>query len=150
MGWTRRALRRARRGRRSPGAPPAARGAKVRKAWEARAGGLAASAAEFERAMAGDLPADAFAALDAHIAKAEAEKPAAATRQHSGAALAALVPAIPEMVGGSADLTGSNNTIVKGMGDLRRARLRRPLRPLWRARVRHGGGDERHGPARRA
>jgi transketolase len=91
------------------------KGAKIRKAWEA---GLAASPqkAEFERAMAGDLPAGAFEAIDAHIAKAEAEKPAAATRQHSGAALAELIPAIPEMVGGSADLTGSNNTIVKGMG----------------------------------
>jgi len=91
------------------------RGAKARKAWEAA---LAASPkrAEFDRAMAGDLPADAFAALEAHIAKAEAERPAAATRQHSGAALAELVPHIPEMVGGSADLTGSNNTIVKGMG----------------------------------
>jgi len=91
------------------------KGAKVRKAWEAR---LAASPqkAEFDRAMAGELPQGAFAALDAHIAKAEAEKPAAATRQHSGAALAELIPAVPEMVGGSADLTGSNNTIVKGMG----------------------------------
>ena len=91
------------------------KGAKVRKAWDAA---LAASphGAEFDRAMAGELPANAFAALDAHIAKAEAEKPAAATRQHSGAALAELIPAIPEMVGGSADLTGSNNTIVKGMG----------------------------------
>jgi transketolase len=91
------------------------RGAKVRKAWEAT---LAASPrrAEFERAMAGDLPAGAFEAVDALIAKAEADKPAAATRQHSGAALAALVPQIHEMVGGSADLTGSNNTIVKDMG----------------------------------
>jgi transketolase len=91
------------------------RGARARKAWEAA---LATSPqkAEFERAMAGDLPPHAFEALDAHIAKAEAEKPAAATRQHSGAALAELIPAIPEMVGGSADLTGSNNTIVKGMG----------------------------------
>jgi transketolase len=91
------------------------RGAKARKAWEAR---VAASgrAAEFSRAIAGELPANAFEAIDAHIARAEAEKPAAATRQHSGSALAALIPAIPEMVGGSADLTGSNNTIVKGMG----------------------------------
>jgi transketolase len=90
------------------------RGARVRKVWEAA---LAASPhkAEFERAMAGHLPTTAYAALEAHIAKAEAEKPAAATRQHSGAALAELVPAIPEMVGGSADLTGSNNTVVKGM-----------------------------------
>jgi transketolase len=90
------------------------RGAKVRKAWEAKLAGSELKA-EFERAMAGDLPAGAFEAIDAHIAKAEAEKPAAATRQHSGAALETLIPAIPEMVGGSADLTGSNNTIVKGM-----------------------------------
>jgi transketolase len=91
------------------------RGARVRKAWEAT---LAASPkrAEFERAMAGDLPAGAFDAVDGLIAKAEADKPAAATRQHSGAALAALVPQIHQMVGGSADLTGSNNTIVKDMG----------------------------------
>ena len=91
------------------------KGAKARKAWAAT---LAASPkrAEFERAMAGDLPTDAYAAIDAFIAKAEADKPAAATRQHSGAALAELVPVIPEMIGGSADLTGSNNTIVKGIG----------------------------------
>ncbi len=91
------------------------KGAKVRKAWAAT---LAASPnkAEFERAMAGDLPANAFEAVDAWIAEAEASKPAAATRQQSGAALERLVPAIPEMIGGSADLTGSNNTIVKGMG----------------------------------
>jgi transketolase len=91
------------------------KGARVRKSWEA---GLSQSAhkSEFERAMAGDLPVGAYAEIDAHIAKAEAEKPAAATRQHSGSALDRLIPAIPEMVGGSADLTGSNNTIVKGMG----------------------------------
>jgi transketolase len=88
------------------------RGAKVRKAWEAR---LAASPhkAEFERAVAGDLPKHAFDQLDAFIAKAAAEKPAAATRQHSGAVLEQVFGQIPEMVGGSADLTGSNNTFVK-------------------------------------
>ncbi len=91
------------------------RGAKVRKAWEA---GLAGSGhkVEFDRTMSGDLPAGAFEAIDAHISKAAADKPALATRQHSGAALDQLIPAIPEMIGGSADLTGSNNTIVKGMG----------------------------------
>ena len=90
------------------------RGATARKTWETR---LAVSnlKSEFERAMAGDLPADAYERIDAHIAKVEADRPALATRQHSGAALAELIPAIPEMVGGSADLTGSNNTIVKGM-----------------------------------
>ncbi|WP_293681834.1 transketolase, partial [uncultured Phenylobacterium sp.] len=91
------------------------RGGKDRKAWAAR---LADSnlRSEFERGMAGDLPVGALEALDAHIAQAAADKPALATRQHSGAALERLVPAIPELVGGSADLTGSNNTIVKGMG----------------------------------
>lgn len=91
------------------------RGAKVRKAWE---GKLAASiqASEFKRAMAGELPANAFEALDAHIVKALETKPVNATRVHSGSALDHLVPVIPEMIGGSADLTGSNNTLVKGMG----------------------------------
>ena len=88
------------------------RGAKDRKAWQARLAG-SAHAAEFTRAMKGELPADAFARLDAHIAEAASAKPAAATRQHSGSALDALFPSIPEMVGGSADLTGSNNTFVK-------------------------------------
>ena len=89
------------------------RGASTRRAW---ARNLAASGqkAEFARALSGDLPAGAFEALDAHIAEAVVSKPAAATRQHSGAALDRLVPAIPEMIGGSADLTGSNNTYVKG------------------------------------
>jgi transketolase len=88
------------------------KGAKVRKAWEAR---LAASPAraEFERAVKGDLPHGAFDNLDAHIAKAAAEKPAAATRQHSGSALDALFNDVRDLVGGSADLTGSNNTFVK-------------------------------------
>jgi transketolase len=88
------------------------RGRKDLKAWEAR---LAASPhkAEFERAIRGDLPAHAFARLDKFIAEAEANKPGAATRQHSGAVLETIFADIPEMVGGSADLTGSNNTFVK-------------------------------------
>ncbi len=88
------------------------KGAKARKAWEAR---LAASPlkADFERAMKGDLPKGAFAALDAFAAKAAAEKTAAATRVHSGVVLEQIFGSIPEMVGGSADLTGSNNTFVK-------------------------------------
>ncbi len=42
------------------------------------------------------------------------EKPQKATRQTSGLTLEYLIPALPSMIGGSADLTGSNNTIVKG------------------------------------
>jgi transketolase len=88
------------------------RGRKDRKAWQSR---LAASPqrAEFERAIAGGLPVDAFDALDAWIAEAEAAKPAAATRQHSGAVLEKIFGQVPELLGGSADLTGSNNTFVK-------------------------------------
>jgi transketolase len=90
------------------------RGARPRKAWEARlkADG---SCAEFERAMRGEMPEDAFVGLAAHIDKLVEAPAANATRSWSGAALEALIPAIPEMIGGSADLTGSNNTIVKGM-----------------------------------
>ena len=89
------------------------KGAKTRRAWEKT---LAASPLkdEFVRAMAGDLPQNAFERLDAYLAELPAAKPANATRVHSGSALEQLVPAVPEMVGGSADLTGSNNTFVKG------------------------------------
>ncbi len=89
------------------------RGSKDRKKWEAR---LAAStqAADFTRAMKGDLPEGAFDALNAKIAELIETQPAQATRQSSGAALDELFAAIPELVGGSADLTGSNNTFVKG------------------------------------
>ncbi|MDP2213553.1 transketolase, partial [Phenylobacterium sp.] len=89
------------------------KGGKARKSWE-KALGASPMKAEFQRAMAGELPAEAFARLDAHIAEMAKTAPANATRVHSGAALEQLVPAIPEMVGGSADLTGSNNTFVKG------------------------------------
>ncbi|WP_373997431.1 transketolase [Brevundimonas intermedia] len=89
------------------------RGSKDRKKWEAR---LAASpqAADFTRAMKGDLPEGAFDALNAKIAELIETQPAQATRQSSGAALDQVFASIPELVGGSADLTGSNNTFVAG------------------------------------
>jgi transketolase len=89
------------------------RGAKERKAWEARLN-ASAHASDFTRAMKGDLPAGAFDALNAKIAELVETRPAQATRQSSGAALDELFAAIPELIGGSADLTGSNNTFVKG------------------------------------
>ena len=89
------------------------RGAKERKAWEARLN-ASPQAADFTRAMKGDLPTGAFDALQAKIAELVETKPAQATRQSSGAALDELFAAIPELIGGSADLTGSNNTFVKG------------------------------------
>ena len=92
-----------------------ARGASPRRAWLKR---LArhAQRTEFERAMAGRLPEnfhEAVAALKADIA---VTRPKLATRQSSQKALESLVSAVPELVGGSADLTGSNLTLVKGMG----------------------------------
>ncbi len=88
------------------------RGGKARKAWEARLN-ASKQAADFTRAMKGDLPEGAFAKLDARIAELVETQPAQATRQSSGAALDELFAAVPELVGGSADLTGSNNTFVK-------------------------------------
>ena len=90
------------------------RGRRQHGAWNKR---LASSteADDFARAIRGDLPAGVFDALDEHIGRMARERPAAATRVHSGAALAALVPGAPELISGSADLTGSNNTLVKGM-----------------------------------
>ena len=89
------------------------RSAGARKRWEQRLKGLPVGP-EFTRAVSGQPPAEAFARLDLHIARATADRPAMATRAASGAALDVLVPAIPELMGGSADLTGSNNTFVKG------------------------------------
>jgi len=89
------------------------KGGRARRQWEDR---LKAHPDNdnFTRAMAGDLPSNAFEALDQQIVVQTQAKPTAATRVSSGAALDALFPWIPEMVGGSADLTGSNNTFVKG------------------------------------
>ena len=88
-----------------------ARGAREAAAWDARIGRLdAAVRNEFERAQRGDLPDGWHDVVVAHKARLSAERPNWATRKSSQAALEVLIPAIPEMVGGSADLTGSNNT----------------------------------------
>jgi transketolase len=91
------------------------RGAAAREEWEAR---IAADpqAAEFQRRMKGELPDDTQirAAFDAWL-EGDAN---IATRKASENALNVLVPAIPEMIGGSADLTGSNNTKAKNQASL--------------------------------
>ena len=89
------------------------RGAGARRAWSQRLKASPAVAA-FDQAMSGTIPPAALADLDAHIAKLIETKPLLATRAASGKALDVLFPAIPELFGGSADLTGSNNTLVKG------------------------------------
>ena len=87
-----------------------------RAAHGAWAGRLEASAhkAEFERRMAGNLPDDF--SLDAHIEALLANPQKIATRKASEIALAAINPQLPDTIGGSADLTGSNNTLAGGIG----------------------------------
>lgn len=68
----------------------------------------------FDAALSGKLPAGAEAAIKELIAKHGEEKPKLATRVASQKTLEVLQPAIPALVGGSADLTGSNNTKVGG------------------------------------
>ncbi len=85
----------------------AAKGADAHAAWEAR---LAAEpdADEFMRRMNGILPKDT--GIKTYLAGLAANPPKMASRKSSEMTLGALTAAVPEMIGGSADLTGSNNT----------------------------------------
>ncbi|MEX2035842.1 MAG: transketolase C-terminal domain-containing protein, partial [Xanthobacteraceae bacterium] len=69
----------------------------------------------FERRMRGELPGALNAAVRAVKDKLAKEPKDIATRTACEFALESLIPAVPEMVGGSADLTGSNNTRIKSM-----------------------------------
>src|SRR5688572_16538474 len=102
----------------------------VYEAWDAKKRGAAAerrwkklfsaydaqhpeAAAAFRRRMAGELPADFAARVEALVKEADAKGETIATRKASQNALEALAGFLPELVGGSADLTGSNLTMVK-------------------------------------
>jgi transketolase len=93
------------------------RGAAAGAEWDKKFGAKdATQRAEFKRRMAGELPVKALNDAVAKMKAALAESPKdIATRTASERALEVLIPAVPEMVGGSADLTGSNNTRVKDM-----------------------------------
>jgi len=95
----------------------AERGAKARAAWTERHKASSARA-EFDARLSGETPKAALDALDAHIAKLMSDKPALATRAASGKAIESFWDKIPGLVGGSADLTGSVNTLVKGQAPL--------------------------------
>ena len=91
---------------------PAARGHAARLAWEQRLAEAAAPRREaFLHGQSGQLSAAASAALAAFIDKLIETKPSWATRKSSEEALKVLTAAAPELIGGSADLTHSNNTI---------------------------------------
>ncbi len=93
-----------------------ARGAGAREAWAARLKKSAHKNAFAAAVRGGNIDA-AIAALGAHATKMASEKPSLATRASSGAAIDAMFDACPELLGGSADLTGSNNTLAKGSRD---------------------------------
>lgn len=103
----------------------------IRNAWDARDRGAALEAewqqqfaayreqypelaSEFERRMRGELPDDWSERATAVIAEIAGEAKDAATRQASQRALEGFAPLLPELIGGSADLTGSNNTFHSG------------------------------------
>ena len=94
-----------------------ARGAADRHAWEDRFATLsAAKQGEFTRVIAGELPKKFPATVKALKKQLAEEAPKLATRVASQKVLEVLNPILPETVGGSADLTGSNNTLTGDMG----------------------------------
>jgi transketolase len=93
-----------------------ARGGAVRTAWQDRFATLSErKRREFERRMAGDRPQKLGKAILAHKKALAAAPQTVATRKASELALDVIVPVMPELVIGSADLTPSNNTKAKGL-----------------------------------
>ncbi len=93
-----------------------ARGKESRAKWQDRLQSTdAATQREFARRSAGELPADWPKAVAALKRQFSDEQPKIATRQASKITLDTLAAAIPELIGGSADLTGSNLTLAKDM-----------------------------------
>ena len=93
-------------------------GAQIEADWQQRFAAYRSAhpelAAEFERRMAGKLPADWAAHATATIAKIDEAAQTLATRKASQNAIEAFAPKLPELVGGSADLAGSNLTLWSG------------------------------------
>ncbi len=93
------------------------RGATDRAAWEAAFAKLpAAKQAEFSRAYAGEVPRKLSAAIRALKKQVSDSAPKVATRKSSEMTLEVINPILEESMGGSADLTGSNNTKTGDMG----------------------------------
>ncbi|MGB3838919.1 MAG: transketolase [Rhodanobacter sp.] len=98
-----------------------AKGAAAEQAWNDVFARYAAAhpelAAEFDRRMSGELPADWAAKSQAFIDKLQADGPEVASRKASQMSIEAFAPLLPELIGGSADLAGSNLTKWKGSLD---------------------------------
>ena len=95
-----------------------AQGAKVEADWQARFEAYKAEhpelAAEFQRRLAGDLPAEFEQRANDFVAQCQSAMDKLASRKASQNTLDAFGPLLPELTGGSADLGGSNNTVWKG------------------------------------
>jgi transketolase len=100
-----------------------AKGAQAEAAWNgvfaAYAAAHPALAAEFKRRMAGDLPKNFHQTVVDAVVAANTKAETVASRKASQLALEAFTAAIPELLGGSADLTGSNLTNTKSTPSLR-------------------------------
>jgi len=94
-----------------------AKGKRVERRWQKLFAAYEAAhpelAADFLRRMDGVLPRDFGERVDALVRELEAKAETVATRKASQIALEAIKPSLPELLGGSADLTGSNLTMVK-------------------------------------
>jgi transketolase len=101
-----------------------ARGKSARRKWTKRHAAMVdADRAEFDRRLKGDIPPAVSEAIATFKAKVAAEKPAWATRKSSQEALEVINPVLPDTVGGSADLTGSNNTKTATLKEMTRANV---------------------------
>ena len=91
------------------------KGAAKEAAWNdkfaAYAAAFPAEAAEYKRRIAGDLPVDFSAKADAFIQECQEKGESIASRKASQNAIKAFAPELPEILGGSADLAGSNLTL---------------------------------------
>mgnify|MGYP003662709161 CR=1 FL=1 len=76
-------------------------------------------AAEYERRMSGDLPADWAATMDAFLAEVVSAGASKATRQASASVIEEMAKIMPELLGGSADLSPSNNTTWPDMKEVK-------------------------------
>lgn len=94
------------------------KGAKAEAEWKERFAAYKQAhpelAAEFERRMAGDLPSDWSEKANAYIKETVEKAEKVASRKASQNAIAGMAPAVPELLGGSADLAGSNLTMYSG------------------------------------
>ena len=95
-----------------------AREARWDSAFQAYAAAFPELAKELQRRSRGELPEGFAAAADAYIAKLQADGPTVASRKASQMAIEAYAPYLPELVGGSADLAGSNLTMWSGSQDV--------------------------------